>query len=79
MDHSGEITILVIFHTLPNLNYEQNMSAEELQLFPCLHPWKKFSRLSFALNLYSMGIFYGNKVEEMILFLEKISGCLEYS
>ena len=42
------------------------------------HPWKKFSRLSFALNLYSMGIFYENKVKKMILFLEKFAGCREY-
>ena len=39
------------------------------------HPWKKFSRLSFALNLYSMGIFYENKVKKMILFVEKFTGC----
>ena len=32
---------------------------------PCL---KKFSRLSFALNLYSMGIFYENKVKKIFFF-----------
>ena len=42
---------------------------------PCL---KKFSRLSFALNLYSMGISYENKVKKIILFLEKYTGSREY-
>ena len=41
-------------------------------------PMEKFSRLSFALNLYSMGIFHENKVKEMILFLEKFTGYREY-
>ena len=41
-------------------------------------PMEKFSRLSFALNLYSMGIFYENKVKKIILFLEKFTGCREY-
>ena len=49
--------------------------SEMVENSTCL---KKFSRLSFALNLYSMGIFYENKVKKIILFLEKFTGCREY-
>ena len=42
------------------------------------HPWKKFSRLNLALNLYSMGIFYENKVQKMIQLLDTFTGSREH-